>query len=65
MDMSKIELSKEGVVHLAHNVIQTMPCEWEGCTITLNSWNSLAKVIRQLFKVISAHFHLCLNDSDY
>lgn len=43
--MSKALLSKEGVVHFAHHVIQTMQCEWEGCTITLNSWDTLAKVI--------------------
>lgn len=43
--MSEIDLSKEGVVHFAHYVIQTMQCEWEGCTTTLNSWDTLAKVI--------------------
>jgi hypothetical protein len=43
--MSKVDLSKEEIVHLAHCVIQIMQCEWEGCTITLNSWDTLAKVI--------------------
>jgi len=43
--MSKTDLSKEEIVHLAQYAIQTMQCEWEGCTITLNSWNTLAKVI--------------------
>ncbi|KAI9464155.1 hypothetical protein HD554DRAFT_1273068 [Boletus coccyginus] len=41
--MSKINLSKEEIIHLAQYAIQTMQCEWEGCTITLNSWNTLTK----------------------
>ncbi|KAF8449084.1 hypothetical protein L210DRAFT_847231 [Boletus edulis BED1] len=45
--MSKDTLSKEEIIHLAHNVIQTMQCEWEECTITLNSWDSLAKHLRR------------------
>ncbi|KAN0088526.1 hypothetical protein V8E55_005583 [Tylopilus felleus] len=41
--MSKINLSKEEIVNLAHCVIQAIPCEWENCAITLNSCNTLAK----------------------
>lgn len=52
IDMSKISLSKEGVVDLAHWVIQTMQCEWEGCTITLNCWDTLAKVINSYLFVL-------------
>ncbi|KAG8220895.1 hypothetical protein J3R82DRAFT_2395 [Butyriboletus roseoflavus] len=53
IEMSEVDLSKEGVVHFTHYVIQTMQCEWEGCTMTLNSWDTLAKhLLRHSSRVI-------------
>ncbi|KAF8845183.1 hypothetical protein BDN67DRAFT_1065545 [Paxillus ammoniavirescens] len=43
----EFDLSKEGAIHFARHVIQTMPCEWEGCPIILNSWVTLAKHLQR------------------
>ncbi|KAF9221372.1 hypothetical protein BS17DRAFT_881819, partial [Gyrodon lividus] len=47
IEISEFDLSREGAVHFARLVIQMMPCEWEGCPITLNSWDMLAKHLQR------------------
>ncbi|KIJ65721.1 hypothetical protein HYDPIDRAFT_131134 [Hydnomerulius pinastri MD-312] len=44
---SVFEVSKDRVLELAHSIIQLMPCEWEGCSMTLNSWQTLAKHLQK------------------
>jgi hypothetical protein len=36
-------LSPHEIPNIAHQVIKPMPCEWEGCTVILNSWYNLTK----------------------
>ncbi|KAI6044258.1 hypothetical protein EDC04DRAFT_2643766 [Pisolithus marmoratus] len=36
-------LSKDDLLPLAYNAIKPTPCEWEGCQIVLNSWQTLSK----------------------
>ncbi|KIL00737.1 hypothetical protein PAXRUDRAFT_821320 [Paxillus rubicundulus Ve08.2h10] len=43
----EFDLSGEGAIYFARRVIQTMPCEWEGCPIILNSWVTLAKHLQR------------------
>ena len=42
-ESKRFSLSK-GMLDLAPHVIMSVPCEWEGCQIVLNSWQTLAKV---------------------
>ncbi|KAG1880329.1 hypothetical protein C8R48DRAFT_683490 [Suillus tomentosus] len=40
---SDLLLSPHEITNIAHQVIRPMPCEWEGCTVILNSWYNLTK----------------------
>lgn len=40
---SDLLLSPHEIPNIAHQVIKPMPCEWEGCTVILNSWYNLTK----------------------
>ncbi|KAG1741103.1 hypothetical protein EDB19DRAFT_1828233 [Suillus lakei] len=40
---SDLLLSPHEIPYIAHQVIKPMPCEWEGCTVILNSWYNLTK----------------------
>ncbi|KAG2122119.1 hypothetical protein DEU56DRAFT_832847 [Suillus clintonianus] len=40
---SDLLLSPREIPNIAHQVIKPMPCEWEGCTVILNSWYNLTK----------------------
>lgn len=40
---SDLLLTPHEILNIAHQVIKPMPCEWEGCTVILNSWYNLTK----------------------
>ncbi|KAG2366895.1 hypothetical protein BDR07DRAFT_404469 [Suillus spraguei] len=40
---SDLLLTPHEILNIAYQVIKPMPCEWEGCTVILNSWYNLTK----------------------
>jgi hypothetical protein len=41
---SDLLLSPHEIPNIAHHIIKPMPCEWEGCSIILNSCYNLTQV---------------------
>jgi hypothetical protein len=50
---SALLLSSHEISNIAHHIIKPMPCEWEGCTVILNSWYNLTKVGRDMLSLFN------------